>query len=130
MSARENSSGDTVARLQAATQARDQGMTCPQALLYAYQEELGDRLAATEHLAKRMPELLGEPELCDVFANTFAIIAELTGNADGYAETITQLRKEYGGSGCGSDGEDTPLCTQRMKDCVLLIQWALRGCAK
>ena len=27
---------------------------------------------------------------------------------------------------CGSGGDDMPVCTQRMKDCVLMIQWARR----
>lgn len=120
---------DIVARLRAAAQAREQGMTCPQALMAAYRDDLEDQLAA-EELAEQMPEILGEPELCDVFAVTFAIIAQLTGVEDGYAEAINRLRKEYGTSRCGSGGEDTPLCTQRMKDCVLMIQWAARRCGR
>lgn len=130
MSNKKSGCEDIVARLRAAAQAREQGMACPQALMAAYCEDLGDRLAAAEELAGRMPEILGEPELCDVFAVTFAIIAQLTGVEDGYAETINRLRKEYGTSGCGSGGEDTPLCTQRMKDCVLMIQWATRRCGR
>lgn len=116
-----------VSKLQAATQAREQGMDCPQALLAAYREDLGDKFAATEALAAQMPEIMGEPDLCDVFAITFAIIAQLTGIDDGYAETIHRLRKEYGTSACGSGGEDMPICTQRMKDCVLMIEWARRA---
>lgn len=127
MSNKKSGCEDIVARLRAAAQAREQGMTCPQALMAAYRDDLEDQLAA-EELAGRMPEILGEPELCDVFAVTFAIIAQLTGVEDGYAETINRLRKEYGTSRCSSDGEDTPLCTQRMKDCVLMIQWAIRRC--
>lgn len=130
MSNRESNCGDTVAKLQAAVQAQTQGMTCPQTLLYAYREELGERLPTVEKLAKQMPEILKDSELCDVFAVTFAIIVELTGLKSGYAEIVSRLRKEYGGSGCGSNGEDTPLCTQRMKDCVLMIQWAVRRCGK
>lgn len=130
MSNKKSSCEDIVIKLQAATQARDQGMSCPQALLAAYRDDLGDRLPAAEKLAEQMPELLGEPELCDVFAVAFAIIVQLTGVEDGYAEAITRLRKEYGTSGCGSGGEDTPLCTQRMKDCVLMVQWAVRRCGK
>lgn len=116
------------AKLQAATQARNQGMDCPQALMAAYQEELGEKLSAAEDLAAHMPEILGESELCDIFAVTFAIIVQLTGIEDSYAETIDRLRKEYGTSKCGSGGEDAPVCTQRMKDCVLMIQWAIRRC--
>lgn len=130
MSNKKSSCEDIVIKLQAATQARDQGMSCPQALLAAYRDDLGDKLPAAEKLAEQMPELLGEPELCDVFAVAFAIIVQLTGVEDGYAEAITRLRKEYGTSGCGSGGEDTPLCTQRMKDCVLMIQWAVKRCGK
>lgn len=130
MSNKKSSCEDIVIKLQAATQARDQGMSCPQALLAAYRDDLGDKLPAAEKLAEQMPELLGEPELCDVFAVAFSIIVQLTGVEDGYAEAITRLRKEYGTSGCGSGGEDTPLCTQRMKDCVLMIQWAVRRCGK
>lgn len=128
MSHRKRNGEAIVEKLQAATQAREQGMSCPQALLAAYRDDLGDRLPAAERLAEQMPELLGEPELCDVFAVTFAIIVQLTGVEDGYSEAITRLRREYGTSGCGSGGEDTPLCTQRMKDCVLMIQWAVRRC--
>ncbi len=116
-----------VAKLQAATQAREQGMDCPRALLAAYRDELGDKFEETQALAAKMPEILNEPDLCDVFAITFAIIAQLTGIEDGYAETIDRLRKEYGTSACGSVGEDAPICTQRMKDCVLMIQWARRA---
>lgn len=130
MSSKKSSCEEIVARLQSATQARDQGMSCSQALLAAYRDDLGDKLPAAERLAEQMPELLDEPELCDVFAVTFAVIVQLTGLENGYAETINRLRKEYGTSGCGSGGEDTPLCTQRMKDCVLMIQWAVRGCGK
>lgn len=115
-------------KLQAAAQARDEGMDCPQALMSAYQEELGGKLSAAEDLAARMSDILGEPELCDIFAVTFAIIVQLTGIEDSYAETIDRLRKEYGTSKCGSGGEDAPICTQRMKDCVLMIQWAIRRC--
>lgn len=128
MSHRKRNGEAIVEKLQAATQAREQGMSCPQALLAAYRDDLGDKLPAAERLAEHMPELLGEPELCDVFAVTFAIIVQLTGVEDGYSEAITRLRREYGASGCGSGGEDTPLCTQRMKDCVLMIQWAVRRC--
>lgn len=130
MSIKKSGCEEIAAKLQATTQARDQGKSCPQALLAAYRDDLGDRLPAAEKLAEQMPELLGEPELCDVFAVTFAIIVQLTGVEDSCAETITRLRKEYGTSRCGSDGEDTPLCTQRMKDCVLMIQWAVRRCGK
>lgn len=130
MSHKKSSCEDIVEKLQAAVRARGQGMSCPQALLAAYRDDLGDRLPAAERLAEQMPEILGEPELCDVFAVTFAIIVQLTGLEDGCAETVTRLRKEYGTSGCGSGGEDTPLCTQRMKDCVLMIQWAVRRCGK
>ena len=94
----------------------------------AYQEELREKLPAAEKLAARMPEILNEPDLCDIFAVTFAIIAQLTGLEDGYTDTINRVRKEYGSSECGSGGEDTPLCTQRMKDCILMIQWATRRC--
>lgn len=118
------SCGYTVAKLQAAAQAREAGLSCPQALLEAYREELGEKLPAVEALAGRLPELLDEPELCDVFAVTFAIIAQLTGIEDGYREAVARTRREYGGNGCGSGGEETALCTMRMKDCVLMIQWA------
>lgn len=127
---KKSSCAEIAAKLQAATRAREQGMSCPQALMATYRDDLGDKLSAAEKLAEQMPEILEEPELCDVFAVTFAIIVQLTGLEDGYAETITRLRKEYGTSGCGSNGEDTPLCTQRMKDCVLMIQWAIRRCGK
>lgn len=122
MSNKKSSCEDIIVKLQAATRARDQGMSCPQALMAAYRDELGDKLPAAEKLAEQMPELLGEPELCDVFAVTFAIIVQLTGVEDGYAKTITRLRREYGTSGCGSGKKETSLCTLRMKDCVLMIQ--------
>lgn len=115
-----------VAKLQAAAQAKEQELACPQALMAAYRTDLGNKLAAAEELAGRMPEILGEPELCDVFAVTFAILVQLTGLEDGYVETINRLRREYGNCCCGSGGEDTALCTQRMKDCILLIQQARR----
>lgn len=119
---------DIVDKLQAATRFRGEGMSCPDALMAAYQEEMGDRLGSAKELAARIPEILGEPELCDVFAVTFAIISQLTGIEDSYKETITRIRGEYGSCKCGSEGEDTPLCTQRMKDCVLMIQWARKRC--
>ena len=120
---RENCCERIVSKLQAATQARDTGLSCPKALLAAYEQELGDKFQATAELAQQMPVILAEP-LCDVFAVTFAIIVQLTGIEDSYAEAIARLRKEYGSSGCGSGGEETSLCTLRMKDCVLIIQWA------
>lgn len=119
---------DIVDKLQAATRFRGEGMSCPDALMAAYQEEMGDRLGSAKELAARIPEILGEPELCDVFAVTFAIISHLTGIEDSYKETITRIREEYGSCKCGSEREDTPLCTQRMKDCVLMIQWARKRC--
>lgn len=122
----QNSCENIVAKLQTASRARDNGLDCPRALLAAYREDLGDKFRQTEELAAKMPEILGEPELCDVFAITFAIIAQLTGMENGYAETIDRLRKEYGTSTCGSGGEDMPICAQRMKDCVLMIEWAGR----
>lgn len=120
----------TVEKLRIAGRARDSGMSCPQALLEAYREELGEDYRSAVELAGRLPELLGEPELCDVFAAAFAIIAGLTGINDGYKPAADRLRKEYGGSGCGSGGEASPLCTQRMKDCVLMIQWAVGQASK
>lgn len=45
------------------------------------------------------------------------------------AETIARLRKEYGSSICGSGSVETSLCTLRMKDCILMIQWALASYA-
>ncbi len=119
---------DIVDKLQAATRFRGEGMSCPDALMAAYQDEMGDRLGSAKELAARIPEILGEPELCDVFAVTFAIISQLTGIEDSYKETIARIREEYGSCKCGSEGEDTPLCTQRMKDCVLMIQWARKRC--
>lgn len=104
-------------------------MDCPRALMFAYREELGGKLSAAEELAARMPEILGEPELCDIFAATFAIIVQLTGIEDGCADAIARLRKEYGAGKCGFSGENAS-CTQRMKDCVLMIQWAIRGCGE
>ena len=121
-----NSCENIVAKLQAAANARGQGMDCPRALLEAYREELGDKFEQAEELAAKMPEILSEPELCDVFAVTFAIIVQLTGMESGYTETLQRLCKEYGTSTCGSGGDDMPVCTQRMKDCVLMIQWARR----
>lgn len=115
---------DTVTKLRAASRAREQGLSCPQALLEAYREELREKLPIAQKLAEQLPELLNEPELCDVFAVTFAIIAQLTGVEDGYAQAVERLRREYGGNGCSSGGEETALCSMRMKDCVLMIQWA------
>ena len=126
---RENCCERIVSKLQAATQARDTGLSCPKALLAAYEQELGDKFQATAELAKQMPMILAEP-LCDVFAVTFAIIVQLTGIEDSYAETIARLRKEYGSNSCGSEGVETPLCTLRMKDCILMIQWALANHAR
>lgn len=119
----ENCCERIITKLQTATHARDAGLSCPKALLAAYEQELGDKFPATVELAKQMPTILAEP-LCDVFASTFAIIVQLTGIEDSYAETITQLRKEYGSNSCVSGGKETSLCTLRMKDCVLMIQWA------
>lgn len=119
-----------VEKLRIAVQARDGGMNCPQALLETYREELGENYLSAAELAGQLPELLGEPELCDVFAAAFAIIARLTGISDGYRPAADRLRKEYGGSRCGSGGEDSPLCTQRMKDCVLMIQWVVGQASK
>lgn len=127
---RENSCECIVEKLRSAAKAREAGLNCPEALLEAYREELGENFAGTEELAARMPEILGEPELCDVFAATFAIIVRLTGMEDGYAETIARLWKEYGTSACGTQREETSLCTMRMKDCVLMIQWARANIAK
>lgn len=79
---------------------------------------------AAQALVERMPGLLDEPDLCDIFAVTFAIIATLTGMEDGYSEIVSRLRKEYGGNGCGSGRKETPLRLSRMKDCVLMIEWA------
>lgn len=111
--------------LQAATKARQAGLDCPDSLLEAYREELGERYPAAQALAEQMPALLDEPDLCDIFAVTFAIIATLTGTQDGYSEIVSRLRKEYGGNGCGSGRKETPLCLSRMKDCVLMIEWAI-----
>lgn len=121
---------DIVEKLQAATQARNLGMTCPQALMAVYRDELGDKFSAAKELAEQMPKIIGEPELCDVFAVTFAIIVQLTGAEDSYMETVNRLRKEYGGSGCSSNGAHTAICTQRMKDCVLMVQQAIRRYGK
>lgn len=120
----ENCGVQIVDKLKAAAQARGSGLNCPKALLEAYQDELGDKISAVEELAARLPGILGEPHLCDVFAVTVAIIVHLTGNEDSCADTVTRLRKEYGSSECGSGGKETSLCTLRMKDCVLMIQWA------
>lgn len=119
---RENGCERIVEKLRAATVARANGKNCPDSLMEAYREELGENYPAAVELAGKLPELLGEPGLCDVFAVTFAIIVQLTGVKDGYAETITRLRREYGTSGCGSGKKETSLCTLRMKDCVLMIQ--------
>lgn len=121
---RENSCERIVEKLRAAARARAGGKDCPDALWEAYREELGENYPAAVELAGRLPELLGEPDLCDVFAVTFAVIVQLTGVEDGYGETIARLRREYGTSGCGSGRKETSLCTLRMKDCVLMIQWA------
>ena len=117
---RENSCECIVEKLRAAAKAREAGLNCPEALLEAYREEL----------AVGLPKLLGEPTLCDVFAVTFAIIVRLTGIEDSYIETIARLQKEYGTSACGTEREETSLCTMRMKDCVLMIQWARANIAK
>lgn len=117
---RENSCECIVEKLWAAAKAREAGLNCPEALLEAYREEL----------AVGLPKLLGEPTLCDVFAVTFAIIVRLTGIEDSYIETIARLQKEYGTSACGTEREETSLCTMRMKDCVLMIQWARANIAK
>lgn len=121
---RENEGERIVEKLQAAARARENGFNCPEALLEAYREELGENYPQTVELAEMLPAVLGESELCDVFAVTFAIIVQLTGTEDSYGETVNRLRREYGTSGCASGREETSLCTQRMKDCVLLIQWA------
>ena len=127
---RENSCECIVEKLRAAAKARKAGLNCPEALLEVYREELGDKFEQTEKLAVRMPDFLREPSMCDVFAATFAIIVQLTGMEDGYAETIARLRKEYGASVCGTEREETSLCTMRMKDCVLMIQWARANTTK
>lgn len=121
---RENGCERIVEKLRAAALARANGKNCPDSLLEAYREELGEKYPAAIELAGKLPELLEAPNLCDVFAVTFAIIVQLTGVEDGYGETITRLRREYGTSGCGSGKKETSLCTLRMKDCVLMIQWA------
>lgn len=121
---RENGCERIVEKLRAAALARENGKNCPDALMETYRGELGEDYPAAAELARKLPELLGEPDLCDVFAVTFAIIIQLTGAEDGYAETISRLRREYGTSGCGSGKKETSLCTLRMKDCVLMIQWA------
>lgn len=111
--------------LGAVSQAKSMGMNCPDALLEAYREELGEQYPAVQALAEQMPALLNEPDLCDIFAVTFAIIATLTGVEDGYAEAVSRMRKEYGTNGCGSARKETTLCVARMKDCVLMIEWAI-----
>ena len=121
---RENGCERIVEKLRAAALARAKGKDCPDSLMEAYREELGENYPAAVELAGKLPELLGEPDLCDVFAVTFAIIVQLTGVENSYAETIARLRREYGTSGCGSGKKETSLCTLRMKDCVLMIQWA------
>lgn len=115
------------AKLRAADRARREGLSCPEALLAAYEDELGDKRAAAAGLAERLPDILGEPELCDVFAVTFSIIATLTGIEDGYSGAVSRLRREYSSGSCGSAGEVQAQCTLRMKDCVLMIQASLRG---
>lgn len=121
---RENGCERIVTKLQAVSRAREEGLSCPNALLAAYMEELGADCPAAVQLAEALPKMLGEPELCDVFAVTLAIIVQLTGFNHNYAEIVDRLRREYGTSVCGSGGKEAPLCTQRTKDCVLMIQWA------
>ena len=121
---REDRTLRSVRFLQAVSKAKRSGMTCPDALLEAYREELGEQYPAAITLAERMPEELNEPDLCEVFATAFAIIATLTGSGDSFWEAVSHMRKEYSGNGCGSDGKETPLCNVRMKDSVLLIEWA------
>ncbi len=127
---RENSCECIVEKLRAAAKAREAGLNCPEALLEAYREALGEKFPSTVELAGELPKLLAEPTLCDVFAVTFAIIVRMTGIEDSYIETIARLRKEYGTSACGTQREETSLCTMRMKDCVLMIQWARANMAK
>lgn len=127
---RESGCEGIIEKLRAAAVARANGKDCPDSLMEAYREELGEKYPAAVELAGKLPELLGEPDLCDVFAVTFAIIVQLTGVEDGYGETITRLRREYGVSGCGSGKKETSLCTLRMKDCVLMIQWARENSKK
>ena len=127
---RESGCEGIVEKLRAAAVARANGKDCPDSLMEAYREELGEKYPAAVELAGKLPELLGEPDLCDVFAVTFAIIVQLTGVEDGYGETIARLRREYGASGCGSGKKETSLCTLRMKDCVLMIQWARENSKK
>lgn len=115
----------TVAKLQAAAKARAAGLTCPQAILATYREDLGEKYHAAQELSERLPAILEEPGLCDVFAVTFAIIAQLSGQENGYREAVDRMRREYGSTGCGSGGQETNLCTLRMKDCILMIEWAL-----
>ena len=110
--------------LQAASKARAEGLDCPEALLAAYREELGGQYQAVRELAKRLPEEMGEPDLCDIFAAAYAIMCTLTGREDSNKEAAARIQKEYGTNGCGSGRQETPLCTCRMKDCVLLIEWA------
>lgn len=119
----ENGCERIVEKLRAAALARANGNDCPDSLMEAYREELRKKYPAAVELAGKLPELLGEPDLCDVFAVTSAIIVQLTGVEDGYVEAIARLRREYGTSGCGSGKKETSLCTLRMKDCVLMIQW-------
>lgn len=121
---RENGCERIVEKLRATALARANGNDCPDSLMEAYREELGEKYPAAVELAGKLPKFLGEPDLCDVFAVTFAIIVQLTGVEDGYVEAIARLRREYGTGGCGSGKKETSLCTLRMKDCVLMIQWA------
>lgn len=120
----------TVSLLQAAAQAKKEGKSCPEALFAAYREELGEKEPFARELAERLPALMGLPDLCDVFAATFSIIAQLTGLKEGYAEAARRMHKEYGSNSCGSDGEETCLCTMRMKDCVLLIEHCRWTCTQ
>lgn len=85
---RENRCERIVEKLRAASQAREKGESCPNALMESYREELGENYSAAVELAGKLPGLLAEPDLCDVFAVTFAIIVQLTGVKDGYVETI------------------------------------------
>lgn len=117
----ENNCKHTVSLLQAASKAREAGLSCADALLEAYRGELGDKYQAAVEMAGRLPDIM-EEELCDVFAVTFAIITQLTGADEGYAEAAGKIQKKYNGCDCGCRGEETALCTMRMKDCILLIE--------
>lgn len=110
--------------LRAASRFKALGMTCPDALLAAYGDEVDTQSARAA--ADSLPEELHEPTLCDLFAVTFAIVAELTGDPNGYISTAERLKKAQYSAGCATHGSERPICTMRMKDCVLLIERAAR----